>query len=62
MVSILATQFVFEAVLTSIGIAREVARPLNERAALEVAAGDCVAADGAEDGGVAELGLGGDDL
>jgi hypothetical protein len=47
--------------LTGIGIAGEVASVLDEGGALEVAAGDGVAADGAEDGGVGQGGLGGDD-
>lgn len=47
--------------LTGIGIAGEVASVLDESGALELAAGDGVAADGADDGGVGQSGLGGDD-
>lgn len=47
--------------LTGIGIAGKVASVLDEGGALEVTAGDGVAADGAEDGGVGQGGLGGDD-
>lgn len=42
---------------TSIGIARKVASPLDESAALVLAARDWIASDGAEDAGVRELWL-----
>lgn len=48
--------------LTSICVGREVARPFDVCAALELAACDRVATDGAQDGGVAELRLSRDDL
>jgi hypothetical protein len=47
--------------LTSIGIAREVASVLDEGGTLKVTAGDGVAADGGDDGGVGQGGLGADD-
>lgn len=47
--------------LTGIGVAGEVAGPLDEGAVLELARGDGEQADGADDGGVRQLGLGGDD-
>lgn len=47
--------------LTGVGVAREVAGPLDEGAVLEVARGDGEEADGADDAGVGQLGLGGDD-
>ena len=46
---------------TGISIAGEVASVLDEGGALEVTAGDGVAADGGDDGGVGQSGLGGDD-
>jgi len=48
-------------ILTSIGIAREVASPLNVGATLSLAGGHGIEADGGEDGRVAQLRLGGDD-
>jgi hypothetical protein len=47
--------------LTGIGVAGEVAGPLDKGAALELARGDGVAADGAHNAGVGKLGLGRDD-
>ena len=47
--------------LTSVSVAGEVAGVLDVGGALEVTAGDGVAADGGDDGGVGEGGLGGDD-
>lgn len=46
---------------TGVGVAGEVAGPLNEGAVLVLARGDSVAANGADDAGVRELGLGRDD-
>jgi hypothetical protein len=46
---------------TSISIAGEIARPLNERLSRVVAGCDREEADGAHDAGVAELRLGRDD-
>ena len=42
---------------TRIGIAREVPSPLYKRAALQIAASDTVAANGAQDGRIGELWL-----
>lgn len=47
--------------LTSISIAREVAGPLDESAGLVFTTGDGVAADGADNAGIAHGRLGGDD-
>ena len=46
---------------TGISIAGEVASVLDEGGALEVTAGDSVAADGGDDRGVGKGGLGADD-
>lgn len=48
-------------VLTGVSIAREVAGPLNEGAGLVLTAGDGEKADGADNTGVAQSGLSGDD-
>lgn len=45
----------------SVGIAREVASPLDESATLSLARGDWVQTNGADNAGVAELRLGRDD-
>ena len=47
--------------LTSVSVAGEVAGVLDVGGALEVTAGDGVAADGGDDGGVGQGRLGGDD-
>jgi hypothetical protein len=46
---------------TSIGVRGEVTGPLDKGAVLVLARGDGVAADGADNGGVAQSGVGGDD-
>lgn len=51
----------WQRMLTGVGVAGEVASVLDEGAALVLTAGDGVAADGADDGGVGQSRLGGDD-
>lgn len=46
---------------TSIGVTGEVAAPLDVGASLQVPRGDGIASNGAHNGGIRELGLGGND-